>query len=158
MKKAITKDAFIKIVVEKTEAHFSNAYDKNRSDKLGIGKYFLLIDVTAGNETLYIPTSIASGRKSTGFIYQIEGTAGGTATVDVTFKGEGTMIVTSGTISYCKIPAGMTARFKIVAQVTGSLGKSYKIVVSRINYKLNPNDMRYKRFLTEISTDTLKFR
>ncbi len=158
MKKAIIEDGIIKIVVEKSEAHFSRAYDKIRSDDFGIGKYLLLLNVMASKETVYIPVSIASGRKSTGLIYHIEGTAGGVATVTVSSKGEGVATVTSGSISYCKIPAGKIATFKIIAQVTGSLGKEYKIVVSRINYKLNPNDLRYKRFLTEIGTETLKFR
>ena len=148
----------ITVLVQKNEANFSEAYDTNRKDKLGLAKYNLLIDITAGKDTIYIPTSIASGRKSTGFIYQVEGSASGAGTASVTFRGEGTMIVTSGTISYCKIPAGKTASFRIQAEVTGTLGKAYKIVISRINYKLNSNDLRYKRFLTDITTETLKFR
>ncbi len=158
MKKVITEDGIIKIAIEKSEAHFSRAYDKNRTDDFGIGKYALTLSVTALKEAVYIPVSIASGRKSTGLIYHIEGTAGGVATVTISSKGEGIATVTSGSISYCKIPVGKTASFKILAQVTGALGKEYKIVVSRINYKLNPNDLRYRRFLTEIPTEALKFR
>lgn len=158
MSKAPNADEALHVSLQKTDAHFSVLRDPKGSSDVGLGKYFLSIDITAGKEALYIPISIASGRKSTGFIYQIEGTAGGVSTASVTSKGEGVSTVTSGSLSYSKIPRGMTATFKILAQVTGSLGKTYKIVISRINYKLNPNDLRYKRFLTDISSDTLKFR
>lgn len=148
----------IQVSLLKTDAHFYTLQGKVQSDDVGIGKYNLYIDIVAGMDALYIPISIASGRKSAGFIYQIEGTAGGTSTATIKYKGDGITTVTSGAILYCKIPSGTTATFRIFAQVTGARRKAYKIVVSRINYKLNPNDLRYKRFLTEISTDVLKFR
>lgn len=154
----VSVDGLVNFSIQKSEAQFSQAYDKNRKDDLGIGKYFLLLNVTALKETLYIPVSIASGRKSTGLIYHIEGTGGGTASTSISVQGVGVVTVTSGTISYCKIPAGKTATFKIQAEITGALGKEYSFVITRINYKLNPNDMRYKRFLTEITSQTLKFR
>lgn len=151
-------DLPIQISLQKTQARFSKLRGMNGAKDLGLGKFLLLIDAQANKETLYIPISIASGRKSTGFIYQIEGTSGATGIADISFQGKDATTVTSGSISYCKIPIGKTATFKILAEVTGKLGKSYKIVISRINYKLNPNDLRYKRYLTEISTESLKFK
>lgn len=148
----------IQVRVTKTDAHFYSVPNQKKSDDLGLGKYLLLVEVKAGIETLYIPTTIASGRKSAGFIYQIEGTTSSSSTATISVKGDGIVTVTSGTISYCKIPVGKVATLKIQAEVTGAEGKTYKVVVSRINYKLNPNDLRYKRFLTEISTKTLMFR
>lgn len=144
------------INVQKTDAHFYRLKKQKDSDDLGLGKFLLLVDITPHKETLYIPVSIASGRKSAGFIYQVEGTASSTATATISTKGAVT--VTSGTISYCKILPGKTATFKIFTEVTGAEGKKYTVVISRINYKLNPNDLRYRRFLTEIHTKVLKLK
>ncbi len=146
------------IKVQKTDAHFYRLKKQKDTDDLGLGKFLLLIDITASKETLYIPISIASGRKSAGFIYQIEGTTKGSAIATIETRGKDSVTVTSGTISYSKILAGKTETFKIFTEVTGAEGKTYQVVVSRINYKLNPNDLRYKRFLTEIRTKTLKFK
>lgn len=38
------------------------------------------------------------------------------------------------------------------------MGKEYKVIVMRINYKLDPSDARYKKFDTGIETKPLKFR
>ena len=141
-----------------TDAHFSKLRNQKNSDDLGLGNYLLIVDITASKDTLYIPLSIASGRKSTGFVYQIEGSTKSSATATISSKGEGIMTVTSGSIAYCKIPAGKTTTFKIHAEVTGAEGKEYSVVISRINYKLNPNDLRYRRFLTEVRSRTLKFK
>lgn len=148
----------LRIKVQKTDAHFYRSQNKEDSDHLGLGKYLLVVDVTASKETLYIPTSIASGRKSTGFIFHIEGENKSSGTATITSEGDGIVTVTAGSIAYTKIPPQKTARFKIRVEVLGSIRKSYKVVVSRINYKVNPNDLRYKRFLTEVDTDFLKFK
>lgn len=151
-------DAPLILNIKKSQAFLGKTKAKKRSEVEVFGKYFLRFDLTAGEEILYIPVSIATGRKSTGFIYLVEGTAESNPTASITWRGKETAIVTSGSISYCKIPTGKTATFEIRAHVHGTRGKKYKFVLSRINYKLNPNDLRYKRFLTEVSTDSLKFR
>jgi hypothetical protein len=148
----------ITIVRKKSQEYFYTIKNKKESDDFGLGKFLLRFELTARAETLYIPISIASGRKSAGFIYHIEGTAEGASTATITCKGNDIVTVTSGSISYSKIPAGKTALFTIMAEVTGVEGKFYKIVLSRINYKINPNDLRYKRFLTEIASTELRFR
>jgi hypothetical protein len=119
------------------------------------GNYVLFLDVTADKETVFLPVSIASGRKSTGFIYYIEGAKIVGSSADITVSGEGITMVASGTIPYCKIPVGKTARFKIFAEVDVQSTRQYRFVISRINYKLNPNDARYKRFITEIGTNSV---
>ena len=115
------------------------------------GNYALFLDVTADKETVFLPVSIASGRKSTGFIYYIEGAKIVSSSAEIAVSGSGITMVASGTIPYCKIPVGKTARFKIFTEVNVESTRQYKFVISRINYKLNPNDARYKRFITEIS-------
>jgi hypothetical protein len=130
-----------------------------RSSSLSIsGNYALFIDVTATKETVFLPVSVASGRKSTGFIYYIEGNKVVSSAAQITVKGDGITMVAAGTIPYCKIPAGRTAHFRIFAEIDSKLPKQYRLVVSRINYKLNPNDPRYKRLITEISTNFVKDR
>lgn len=158
VKKVSSLDGFITIEIGETNAYFNKIRNPKGSDDFGLGKFYLLVNVTAGKELLYIPVSVASGRKSTGFIYQIEGTASSVADAEITLKSKDVMTVTSGSISYAKIPAGKTATFKVLAEVTAPLRKEYRLVISRINYKLNPSDLRYKRFVTEIGSEVLKFR
>lgn len=148
----------LSVSIQKTDAHFYRLKKQKDTDDLGLGKFLLWVDLTAIKETLYVPVSIVSGRKSAGFIYQIEGTTQGSAVATIESKGKEIVTVTSGSISYCKIPAGKIATFKILTEVTGAEGKIYQVVISRINYKLNPNDLRYKRFLTELRTHPLKFK
>lgn len=125
----------------------------------GLGSYFLLFEITAGIDALYIPISIATGRKSAGFLYVVEGTGVGTPTVALTGKGGSDVTtVSSGSIVYTKIPSGKTASFVLNGEIIGELERSYRILVSTISYKTNPNDFRYKKFQVNVSTDTLEFR
>ncbi len=154
----VTGDEFLQFKLQKSQARFERIRRPNEPD-LGHGEFFLLLDITAREKTLYLPISIASGKKSTGFIYQIEGTAEGTiSTTDISCRGEGVAKVTLGTLLYAKIPAGKTASFRILIEMRGGVGKEYKIVINRINYKFSPSDARYIRFDTEISSKTVKFR
>lgn len=158
--KEVTKDTKVDenigIKVQKAEVRFNKERNPKGPDQ-GLGHYLLIIDVTAKKETAYLPISVASGRVSTGFVYQVEGTARGVSTATISSKGVGIFKVTSGSILYSKIPTGKTATFKILGEIKGALGKEYRIVISRVNYKLNPNDLRYKRVILEIPTKTLKF-
>lgn len=125
----------------------------------GLGTHFLLFEITAGPDAIYIPNSIATGRKSAGFLYVVEGDDAGEPTVAIISKrGEGVTTVTSGSVVYTKIDPGKTGVFIVNAEVIGSLGSSYSVIVSTISYKNNPNDYRYKKFSTELKTDILEFR
>ena len=150
-------DEYIQVKVKKDQARFERVRIEDGADK-GIGKFFIQIDITAKLENVFIPISIASGKKATGFIYQIEGTAEGSiATANATCRGEGVTQVTLGTLLYAKIPPGKTASFRIQATIRGKIGKTYKITINRINYKLNLSDARYKQYIKEIVSDSVKF-
>lgn len=156
-KSAVTITASIKVRVQKTQARFKRIRN-SQGPGGGVGEFFLLLDITAVQEAVYIPMSIASGKKPTGFVYQIEGTKEGTiSTTDISCSGVGVTQVTLGTLLYCKIPAGATATFRVLIEMRGKVGKEYRIVINRIHYKHSPSDARYQKFLEEISTTTLKF-
>ena len=91
------------------------------------------------------------------FRYQIEGTSEGSlSTTDISCSGAGVTQVTLGTILYSKIPAGKTATFRILIEIRGKTGGTYRIVINRINYKFAPTDARSEKFLDELPTKTLK--
>jgi hypothetical protein len=157
VKKASGIDEFISVKVQKTQSRFERIKNPNGADQ-GIGKYLLVIDIHSKKDDVYIPVSIASGKKATGFMYQIEGTSkGAISTTDISCRGEGTTQITLGTLLYCKIPAGKKASFRIQFEIKGKIGKTYKVVINRVNYKLSPSDARYKQFLKEITTNALNF-
>lgn len=143
---------------QKSQARFERIRDPEGPDS-GVGYYLLDITVTATKATLYIPVSVASSKKSTGFVYQIEGTGESSIIkADISIQGEKNTQIKQGTISYCVIPAGKTVTFRIQNKIRGKIGRYYKIVINRINYKLNLNDTRYKQLNREISTNNLQFR
>jgi hypothetical protein len=151
------KDSYIAVKVKKNQARFQAIKQKGVTDK-AVGKFYLEIDITAKQEMVFVPLSIASGKKTAGFMYQIEGTAPGsivTATNKV--RGDGVSLVTLGTLLYAKIPTGKTASFHIQATIRGKFGKVYKIVFTRLNYKLQLTDARYEQYLKEIHTDSVTF-
>jgi len=151
------KDAYIEVKVKKNQARFERVKKKDTDDK-AVGKFYIEIDITAKEENIFIPISIASGKKTAGFMYQIEGTAQGSiATADIKVRGEGVTQVTLGTLLYAKIPTGKTASFEIRATTRGAFGKTYKIVFTRLNYKLHLTDARYQQYLKEIYSESVKF-
>lgn len=132
--------------IKKSQTRFKRINDPEGRDR-GAGEFFLLLDITAKHETIYIPISIASGKKPTGFVYQIEGTAPGEIeTTEIKVEGAGITQITAGTILYAKIPKGSTATFRILVKMRGKLHKTYRIIIDRINYKFDPNDARYQRY------------
>ena len=154
---AINNEA-LSVSIRKSQKHFKRVRDPEGPD-VGIGEFLFYVHVTAVAETVYIPISIASGKKPTGFVYQIEGTAkGAIATTDITCKGVGVTQITLGTIVYAKIPFGATAIFRIHVEIRGQIGKEYHIAINRIHFKRDIQDVRYEKFLKEISTRSLKFR
>lgn len=153
-----TGDGHLYFKIKESKAFFVKEKGEDGRTK-SHGQFTLHLDVIALQQTVYIPLSIASGKKPTGFVYQIEGTAQGLiSTTDISCKGEGIAQVTLGTLLYAKVPQGKTATFRIFVDMEGSLNKTYKIVINRINYKFDPSDARYKRFDVEIASKPLTFK
>lgn len=141
--------------IRKSQARFKRI--RTKGPDTGTGEFFLEIDITSSEDT-YIPLSIASGKKPAGFVYQIEGTSEGTlSTTNLSCKGTGITQLTVGTLLYAKIPAEKTATFRILIEIKGSIGHTYRIILSRINYKRNPEDARYQKYEADLGSDTLKF-
>lgn len=156
-KKAEGIDDYITPKVKKSQARYEVTRKNGEPDK-GVGKFFLQINITAKKETVYIPLSIASGKKVAGFMYLIEGTGEGLiTTAEVDSRGEGVTQVTIGTLLFAKIPPGVTSEFRIQATVRGKKGKTYTITINRINYKLDLTDARYQQYLKQIVSDSVKF-
>lgn len=151
-------DGHIYCTIEKSQVRFKKVRDSEGGDTL-LGEFFILLNILALQETVYVPISIASGKKPTGLVYHIEGTAEGKlSTTNISCRGEGVSSVTLGTLLYAKIPPTKTATLRILIEMRGKPGKEYKIVINRINYKLDASDARYKKFETSLGTETLKFR
>lgn len=156
--KAEGKDAYIDVKVKKNQARFQRVKQKGVEDK-AFGKFYIEIEITAKQTEIFVPMSVASGKKTAGFMYQIEGTAEGLiVTTEIKVRGDGLSQVTVGTLLYAKIPAGKSASFQIQATIRGGFGKSYKIVFTRLNYKLALVDTRYQQYLRPISSSSVKFK
>jgi len=156
-KKIDGEDDHIDVRLENNLTNFTRVRIEEGPDK-GFGEFNFSIFITAKTETIYVPLSIASGIRTAGFMYQIEGTdAGAIKTASVEGRGNGITQVSIGTLLYAKIPAGTTAECRIDAHIKGRVGQTYKMVVTRINYKLNLSDVRYQQYLKPLETKTLKF-
>jgi hypothetical protein len=143
--------------LKKYNQNFSRVRVPDGTD-IGLGNFNLNVDITAVKEDIYIPVSIASGKKPTGFVYQIEGTKPGSIkTADISCKGEGVTQITLGTIVYAKIPRGLTATFRIRIQIQGKIMASYRVVIREIRFKFDPSDARYKVSPVEINADMIRF-
>jgi len=153
------KDANIEVKITKNYARYRKIVTKRREvPDVPAGQFYLTLEITAKQGTVFIPLSIASGRKTAGFMYQIEGTAEGTIdTASVEVKGDGVTQVTVGTLLFAKIPTGKTARFTLELMIRGALKKKYKIVITRLNYKLALTETRYQQYLKELHSDDLTF-
>lgn len=151
------KDAYIDVKVKKKQARFQRIRKKDVEDK-AVGKFYFEINITAKQIDIFVPLSVASGKKTAGFMYQIEGTAEGQITsTEIKVRGDGVSQVTLGTLHYAKIPKGKTASVMIQAMIRGKFGKVYQIVITRLNYKLNLTEARYQQYLKEMSSDSVKF-
>jgi predicted transcriptional regulator len=62
-----------------------------------------------------------------------------------------------GTLLFAKIPQGSTASFRILTTIRGKIAKTYKITITRINYKLNLTDPRYQQYIKPIVSDSVTF-
>ncbi len=151
------KNPHIEVKIKKNQAHFQRIKQKGVEDK-AVGKFYIEVAITSKQQEVFVPVSIASGKKTAGFMYQIEGTApGAIVTADVTVRGDEVSQVTLGTLLFAKIPTGKTATFRIQSTIRGKFGKSYKIVFSRLNYKLYLPDLRYQQYLKEIHSESVVF-
>ncbi|KND47115.1 MAG: hypothetical protein AB199_01645 [Parcubacteria bacterium C7867-004] len=152
-----TPSANLLVDVQDIKRSFRRTYVPDGPDPV-IGKFSFILDITAPTEDIYIPVSIASGKKPTGFVYQIEGTVPGLiSTTAISCEGDGIAQITLGTIVYAKIPKGLTSTFRIRVEMRGKVGKSYTVAIRQINYKRNPSDTRYQKSLQEIRAKMLKF-
>jgi hypothetical protein len=151
------KDPYLEVRVRKNQARFKHVKTKGEEDK-AFGVFFLHIDVTAEQADVFIPLSIASGKKVAGAMYQIEGTATGSIeTASLEVHGKGVTQITVGTLRFAKIPARTTAAVEIRATIRGSFGKKYRLVFTRLNYKLALSDVRYQQYLKEIQSKEVTF-
>ncbi len=159
MKKVTTAHATpLRVRISKSQARFTRIRDPHGPDE-GIGDFFTLLEVTALTDAVCIPVSIASGKKPTGFVYQIEGTGESSlSTAEISCTGAGVMQVVSGTIRYAQIQKGKTATFRIRIRMRGKVGKEYSIVFERIHWKKQVSDARYERYLDPAKSKILKFR
>lgn len=151
------RDDYVDVKVKNRHAFFQRIKQEGTKSK-DTGDFFLEVNVTSKQGDVYVPVSIASGKKQAGFMYQIEGTAPGIIfTAGVKVRGEGVSQVTLGTILYAKIPAGKTAGFEIRVTIRGKRGMRYKIVITRFNYKLNLSETRYRQYLKEMYSKEISF-
>jgi len=151
------KDAWIDVKVRKNQGRVEKVRRQDADPTL-LGKFYIEIEVTSKVAEVFVPLSIASGKKTAGFMYQIEGTAPGSiVSTDSRVRGEGVSQVSLGTLLFAKIPSGKTASFQIQATIRGQSSKKYKLVFTRLNYKLKLTDARYEQFLREIHSETITF-
>lgn len=145
---------------EQIQKNFKKVHD-TEGNVSGMGQFLFHLEITAVEETLYVPLSISSGKKPTGFVYQIEGTGeSGIVTTDISLRDVKESAVTQillGTIAYVEIPKDMAATFRIRIDFEGKLGEEYAISITHIDYKYDPSDARYQKYAEEIRTDTLRF-
>lgn len=154
--KAEGKDEYITVKVKKDQARFERVKVEGAKDK-AFGDFLIVIEITAKKSDVLIPLSISSSQKPTGFMYFIEGTGEGSVSkADVTVRGDGVTQITVGTLNYVKIPTTKTATFRILTTIKGKAGKTYKIIINRINYKLTLDDARYQQYLKPIVSDSIK--
>ncbi len=154
-KKREGKDPYITVTVVKNQGRLQKLADQEVKEML-VGKFFIELSVTAKQQAVFVPLSVASGKKTAGFMYYIEGTAPGLISrADVQVRGDEVSQVTLGTLLFAKIPAGTTASFTIQATIRGTQSKRYKLVFSRLNYKLHLTDTRYVQYLKEIHSPSV---
>jgi hypothetical protein len=151
-------DEYIAVKIQNNESRFTRTKIENGKDK-AIGDYMLDVAITCKQGSVLVPLSISSGKTVTGFMYYIEGTGESTvASATVEVRGDGVQQIAIGTLLYAKIPAGKTATFRLHIIIRGQVGKSYRIICNRLNYKHMLTDSRYQQYLKPISSKQLRFK
>lgn len=157
VKKAQGVDEYITVKVEKNQARYERSHALG-APKVGVGKFFMLITVTAKKQEVYVPLSMASGKKTAGLMYHIEGTGEGViASTSIDASGADVSQITIGTLQFCKIQPGATATVRVQVTTRGQAGKSYRIIISRLNYKLSLSETRYQQYLKPLPSKSVKF-
>jgi hypothetical protein len=150
-------DPYVEVKVRKNQGRFERVKKKGAEDK-AFGHFFLRVDVLAEEADIFIPLSIATGKNVAGMMYQIEGTdTASPERASLEVRGEGVSQVTIGTLVFAKVPKGSTGSFEVRVLIRGSFGKTYTLVFTRLNYKLQLSDARYQQYLKEIRSETVKF-
>lgn len=150
-------DPYIEVKVKKNQSRFERVKKKGVPDR-ALGHFFMRIEIEAEQADIFIPLSIATGKKVAGMMYQIEGTDTASPVVaSLEVRGEGVKQVTLGTLVFAKVPKGKVGEFEVRATIQGSFGKTYTLVFTRLNYKLLLTDARYQQYLKEIRSKSVKF-
>ncbi len=156
--KAINGDGHIYVEVIESHGYYQETHDSG-GRSVGHGQFNLRLSITALQGEVYVPMSLASGKKPTGFIYEIEGTGeGNISTAALSCSGDDVTQITLGTLQYAKIPQGRMAVFDLIITIEGTWGNVYRVLISRVNYKLSTSDARYKKLVTTIGTNELPFK
>jgi hypothetical protein len=150
-------DAYLAVRMGRTDTRFTRTKVETGADK-AVGEFRLTVMLTAKQVPVYVPLSAASGKTIAGFMYQIEGTGeSSVASASVAVKTKGLTQVSVGTLRYVVIPKGQTAELELYATVRGKVGKTYRIVVHRLNYKLLATDARYQQYLKPLGSKSIRF-
>ncbi len=156
-KKVERIDPYIEVKVKKSQARFERVKKKGVPDR-ALGHFFMRIEILAEQADVFVPLSIATGKKVAGLMYQIEGTdTASPVEASLEVRGEGVSQITVGTLVFAKVPKGKIAEFEVRATIQGLVGKTYTLVFTRLNYKLLLADARYQQYLKEIRSKSVKF-
>ena len=150
-------DPYLGVKVGGTKLKFTRTSVEEGPDK-AVGEFRLSLTLAAKQTPLYIPLSVASGKTVAGFMYQIEGNGESSVvsgSVEVVTRG--LTQVSVGTLKYLVVPGGKTAEVVLVVTVRGKVGRTYRIVVNRLNYKLATADPRYQQYLKPIGSKSMRF-
>lgn len=150
-------DSFLGVKVGGTKLKFVRTKVETGPDK-AVGEFHFTLELQAKLTPLYIPLSIASGKTVAGFMYQIEGNGeSSVASGSVEVRTRGLTQVSVGTLKYLVVPKGKSAEVDLVVSVRGKVGRTYRIVVNRINYKLATADPRYQQYLKPLGSKSMRF-
>lgn len=150
-------DPYIEVVVKKNQARFERVKKRGVADR-ALGHFFIRIELLAEQTDVFVPLSIATGKRVAGMMYHIEGTdTASPERSELTVRGEGVAQVTLGTLVFAKVPSVSRATFEARVTIAGSLAKTYRLIFTRLNYKLALTDARYRQYRKEIRSEVVKF-
>jgi hypothetical protein len=150
-------DQYIEVRLKKKQARFVRIKRKEADDR-AIGKFYVEVAITAEQAPIFVPLSLASGKKTAGFMYHIEGgSAASILKTDIQVRGDGVSQITVGTLLFAKLPTGSTATFRIQVEIEGGFGKTYALTFTRVHYKLALADVRYQQYLKEFHSGSVVF-
>jgi hypothetical protein len=151
-------DPNIEVKIHKNQARTEAVRPVGQHQKT-FGHFFIELSITAEQAPVFVPISIASGKKTAGFMYHIEGSAESSlAGASIGVRGTRVTQVKLGTLLFARIPAGVSARFRLRAKIRGKEDEQYQLVISRLNYKLDLAQTRYHRYLKPINSKTVKLK